>query len=95
MLPPNPACTGRKICRSRGEGIFYIPVERKTQRNPMKITVISRHRDDKPIVDEMPESPEDRLNLVELLRKEAGKFIYDGYPERFRRVVTVVRKKSR
>jgi hypothetical protein len=77
-----------------GRGIFYIQVEHKTQRNPMKITVISKNRDAKP-EDKIPESPEERLDLVEKLRREAGKFIYDGYPERLRRVITVVRKESR
>jgi len=37
-------------------------------------------------------TPEERLNLVEYLRIEAGKSIYE-YPARFRRVFTVTRKK--
>jgi hypothetical protein len=37
------------------------------------------------------ENPEERLDLVEKLRLEAGKFLYE-YPTSFRRVVTVVRK---
>lgn len=36
-------------------------------------------------------TPEDRLNLLEYLRIESGKFIYE-YPARFRRVVEVIRK---
>ena len=37
---------------------------------------------------------EERLNAVEDLRLEAGKFLYE-YPTRFRRVVTVTRKAQR
>ena len=33
-----------------------------------------------------------RLDMVEHLRREAGKFLYDEYPTRFRRVLTVVRR---
>jgi hypothetical protein len=36
-------------------------------------------------------SPEERLNQVELLRLEAGKFLYE-YPARLRRVITVTRR---
>lgn len=36
-------------------------------------------------------TPEERLDLVESLRIEAGKSIYE-YPARFRRVFTVTRK---
>jgi hypothetical protein len=36
-------------------------------------------------------SPEERLSLVELLRIEAGKFIYE-YPARLRRIVKVTRR---
>ncbi|MFC1743663.1 hypothetical protein ACFL35_06685 [Candidatus Riflebacteria bacterium] len=38
-------------------------------------------------------TPEERLNLLELLRLEAGKFAYE-YPTRLRRVITVTRRKS-
>jgi hypothetical protein len=41
---------------------------------------------------DIPKTPEQRLELVELLRIQAGKFLYD-YPARFRRVVKVVRAK--
>ena len=37
-------------------------------------------------------TPEERLNHVELLRMEAGKFLYE-YPARLRRVVTITRRK--
>jgi hypothetical protein len=37
-------------------------------------------------------SPEERLNQVELLRMEAGKFLYE-YPTRLRRIVTITRRK--
>ena len=61
----------------------------------MKITVVSKNQNEKSLAETIPESPEDRLDLVEKLRREAGKFIYDGYPERLRRVITIVRKESR
>ncbi len=36
-------------------------------------------------------TPEERLDIVERLRLEAGKFLYE-YPTRLRRVLTVTRK---
>lgn len=36
-------------------------------------------------------SPEERLNQVELLRMEAGKFLYE-YPTRLRRVIKITRR---
>jgi len=36
-------------------------------------------------------SPEERLDEVELLRIEGGKFLYE-YPTRLRRVITITRK---
>ena len=36
-------------------------------------------------------SPEERLNEVELLRLEGGKFLYE-YPTRFRRVIRITRR---
>jgi hypothetical protein len=41
---------------------------------------------------DIPKTPEKRLELVELLRIQAGKFLYD-YPAKFQKVVKVVRKK--
>ena len=38
-------------------------------------------------------TPEERLDIVEKLRIEAGKFLYDEYPCRLRRVVTITRRK--
>ncbi len=35
-------------------------------------------------------TPEERLNIVEVLRLESGKFLYE-YPTKFRRVVKVIR----
>ncbi|MBN2788843.1 MAG: hypothetical protein JXR69_01475 [Candidatus Delongbacteria bacterium] len=37
-------------------------------------------------------TPEERLDIVELLRLEAGKILYE-YPARLQRVVKVTRKK--
>ncbi len=39
-------------------------------------------------------TPEERLDAVELLRIEAGKFLYE-YPTRLRRVVTITRRTPR
>jgi len=39
-------------------------------------------------------TPEERLDAVELLRLEAGKFLYE-YPSRLRRVVSITRRTSR
>jgi len=39
-------------------------------------------------------SPEERLDQVESLRIEAGKFLYE-YPARLHRIVTITRRKSR
>ena len=39
-------------------------------------------------------TPEERLDAVELLRLEAGKFLYE-YPSRLRRIVSITRKTSR
>ena len=41
---------------------------------------------------DIPKTPEKRLELVEQLRIQAGKFLYD-YPAKFQKVVKVVRKK--
>ena len=41
---------------------------------------------------DIPKSPEKRLEIVEQLRLEAGKFLYE-YPARLRRTVKVVRAK--
>ena len=38
----------------------------------------------------IPDNPESRLDVVEQLRLQAGKFLYE-YPTRFRRTVKVVR----
>jgi len=55
----------------------------------MQITVRKLHDKD---VDDQPKTPEERLSLVESLRIEAGKFLYE-YPTAFRRVISVIRKK--
>ena len=39
-------------------------------------------------------TPEERLDAVEVLRVQAGKFLYE-YPTRLRRLLTVVRRPSR
>jgi hypothetical protein len=36
-------------------------------------------------------SPEERLNQVELLRLEAGKFLYE-YPARLQRIIKITRR---
>jgi hypothetical protein len=55
----------------------------------MKLVVKKRDELDKE--DDIPKTPEERLELVEQLRIISGKFIYD-YPARLRRVIKVVRK---
>jgi len=57
----------------------------------MKITVKGMHDKTSNIWD-TPRSPSKRLDLVEQLRLEAGKFLYE-YPARLRRTVKVVRAK--
>jgi len=39
-------------------------------------------------------TPEERLDAVEVLRLEAGKFLYE-YPARLRRVVAITRRAQR
>ena len=39
-------------------------------------------------------TPEERLDIVEQLRLEAGKFLYE-YPSRLQRLVTITRRTSR
>ena len=56
----------------------------------MNITVKRLHS--KRLDADIPKSPEKRLELVEQLRIQAGKFLY-AYPARFRRVVKVIRAK--
>jgi len=56
----------------------------------MKIVVRKLHDPENP--DDIPSTPEERLELVEQLRIISGKFLYD-YPSRLRRTVTVVRRK--
>jgi hypothetical protein len=61
-----------------------------------KITVYTNHNDlhdhDRKFF--LSLSPDERLNHVELLRLEAGKFLYE-YPARLRRTVKVTRRTSR
>ena len=40
-------------------------------------------------------TPEERLSHVEDLRIEAGKFLYDEYPSRLRRIITVTHRAPR
>lgn len=58
----------------------------------MKIVLKKMH--EHKIENDIPGTPEERLDLVEQLRIEAGKFLYD-YPTAFRRVITIVRKEQR
>lgn len=55
------------------------------------ITVRKLHETSK-IADEYNNNPDECLDIVERLRIEAGKFIYD-YPTTFRRVVKIIRRK--
>jgi len=58
----------------------------------MKIVLKKMHEQNIP--EDIPATPEERLDLVEQLRIEAGKFLYD-YPTAFRRIITIVRKEQR
>jgi len=58
----------------------------------MKIVLKKMH--EQSIENDIPGTPEERLDLVEQLRIEAGKFLYD-YPTAFRRIITIVRKEQR
>ena len=40
-------------------------------------------------------TPEERLSHVEALRIEAGKFLYDVYPSRLRRIIKVTHRVPR
>ena len=58
----------------------------------MKISVGKLHDNDRH--DDIPDTPEERLDLVEKLRHQAGKFLYDEYPARLKRIVAVERMKG-
>ena len=57
----------------------------------LKVRVKKLHNSDKEAWG-IPNNPESRLDVVEQLRLQAGKFLYE-YPARFRRTVKVVRAK--
>ncbi len=56
----------------------------------LSISVEKLHHEDKH--SEYIADKEEALNIVEELRLQSGKFIYE-YPVRFRRVIEVIRKK--
>ncbi|MBN1575551.1 MAG: hypothetical protein JW913_03310 [Chitinispirillaceae bacterium] len=56
-----------------------------------EITVRKLHEDDK-YTDDYNGDPVECLDIVERLRIESGKFIYE-YPAAFRRVVKIIRRK--
>lgn len=58
----------------------------------MKITVTTREQEqaeDRAWMRSL--TPHERLSLLEQLRREGGKFLYD-YPSRLQRIITIVRK---
>jgi hypothetical protein len=55
----------------------------------MEITVSKLHDREE---EHISETPEERLDVVEQLRIQSGKFLYE-YPARLRRIVEVIRKK--
>ena len=59
----------------------------------MNLTISVRKKDHNTIEDDFIENPEESLGLVERLRIEAVKFLYE-YPTTFRRIVKVIRKKQ-
>ncbi len=56
----------------------------------LMISIEKHHQEDKN--SDYVEDQEEALNIVEELRLQSGKFIYE-YPVRFRRVVEVIRRK--
>ena len=60
----------------------------------MNLSITVRKLHEKPkIDDDYNSNPDECLEIVERLRIEAGKFLYD-YPTTFRRVVKIIRRKS-
>ncbi len=62
------------------------------KKNTMTISVTDRHaqrEEDKAFW--RAKTPKERLDMVEILRLEAGKFLYE-YPARLQRVIEVIRK---
>ena len=59
----------------------------------MNLTISVRKKNQVQFEDEYIKNPEESLDLVERLRIEAGKFLYE-YPTTFRRIVKVIRKKQ-
>jgi hypothetical protein len=61
-------------------------------KQPPTLTVTNHHRSE---ADEIAywraKTPEERLDMVEILRLEAGKFLYE-YPAPLQRVIEVIRK---
>ena len=55
-----------------------------------KIKVVTKYSKKDP--KDIPDTPEERLDLVEKLRLQAGKFIYE-YPARLQRTVKIIRRK--
>ena len=61
----------------------------------MKLSIHVKKLHDKEQNEEQPiEDYKESLDLVERLRLEAGKFVYE-YPTAFRRVIKVIRKEQR
>jgi hypothetical protein len=56
----------------------------------MELVIIRKNENN--LKSDEPKTPEERLNLLEILRIEAGNFLYE-YPKTFRRVVNIIRKK--
>ena len=57
----------------------------------LKVKITKLHSQEKADWD-IPNNPESRLDIVEQLRLQSGKFLYE-YPTRFRRIIKVVRAK--
>ncbi len=66
------------------------------RRNGMARLVITNYKDQmrKDRAFWRKQTPEARLDAVEQLRLEAGKFLHE-YPTRFRRILTVIRRTQR
>jgi hypothetical protein len=91
---PQPATPGFPVIRSGEEQ----PAVRPTPPSPkssLTINVTDRHSQaDADRAARRAQTPEERLDEVEALRLQAGKFLYE-YPTRLRRLLTVARGSSR
>jgi hypothetical protein len=71
-----------------------IPMERPTEKTPRLCVTDQHSQAEADRAAWRACTPEERLDAVEALRLQAGKFVYE-YPTRLRRLLTVTREPSR